>query len=44
MNQVKVSVIMPMYNVSKVIKRAVESLYAQTLSGIELIFTCTPSF
>ena len=38
MNQVKVSVIMPMYNVSKVIKRAVESLYAQTLSGIELIF------
>ena len=38
MNQVKVSVIMPMYNVSKVIKRAIESLYAQTLSGIELIF------
>lgn len=38
MNQVKVSVIMPMYNVSKVIKRAVESLYAQTLSGIELVF------
>ena len=38
MNQVKVSVIMPMYNVSKVKKRAVESLYAQTLSGIELIF------
>lgn len=29
---------MPMYNVSKVIKRAIESLYAQTLSGIELVF------
>ena len=37
-NQVKVSVIMPMYNVSKVMKRSIESLYAQTLSGIELIF------
>lgn len=38
MNQVKVSVIMPMYNVSKVMKRSIESLYAQTLSGLELIF------
>ena len=38
MNQVKVSLIMPMYNVSMVIKRAIEALYAQTLSGIELIF------
>lgn len=38
MSQVKVSVIMPMYNVSKVIKWAIESLYAQTLSGIELVF------
>ncbi len=37
-NQVKVSVIVPMYNVSKVIKRAIDSLYAQTLFGIELIF------
>ena len=37
-NQVKVSVIMPMYNVSKVMKRSIESLHAQTLSGIELIF------
>lgn len=38
MNQVKVSVIMPMYNVSKVMKRSIESLYAQTLYGVELIF------
>lgn len=38
MNQLKVSVIIPMYNVSKVMKRAIESLYSQTLSGIELIF------
>lgn len=38
MNQLKVSVIIPMYNVSRVMKRAVESLYAQTLSGIELVF------
>lgn len=38
MNQIKVSVIVPMYNVSKVMKRSIESLYAQTLSGIELIF------
>lgn len=29
---------MPMYNVGKVMKRSIESLYAQTLSGIELIF------
>ena len=38
MNLVKVSVIVPMYNVSKVMKRSIESLYAQTLSGLELIF------
>lgn len=38
MNQLKMSVIIPMYNVSRVIKRAIESLYDQTLSGIELIF------
>lgn len=38
MNQVKVSVIVPMYNVSKVMKRSIESLYVQTLSGLELIF------
>lgn len=37
-NQVKVSVIIPMYNVGKVMTRAIESLYAQTLPGIELIF------
>ena len=34
----KVSVIVPMYNVAKVLEPCVRSLCAQTLSGIELIF------
>lgn len=34
----KVSVIMPMYNVSGVMSRAVRSLFAQTLKGFEVVF------
>lgn len=37
-DKVKVSVIIPMYNVSKFLYRSVNSLYAQDLQGIELIF------
>ncbi|MGM9737054.1 MAG: glycosyltransferase family 2 protein [Candidatus Cryptobacteroides sp.] len=37
-NPIKVSVIIPMYNVAKFLHRSVQSLYGQTLSGIELVF------
>lgn len=37
-NQIKISVIIPMYNVAKVIHRAVQSLVNQTLTGFEVIF------
>lgn len=37
-DSIKVSVIMPMYNVAKVMRRAIESLYAQSLVGVEVIF------
>ena len=37
-DKIKVSVIVPMYNVAKVVHRAVETLMGQTLEGLELIF------
>ncbi|MDE6354470.1 MAG: glycosyltransferase [Prevotella sp.] len=38
MNEVKVSIIVPVYNVEKYVVRCIESIAAQTLSGIEAIF------
>lgn len=38
LNEVKVSVIVPMYNVAHIIDKAIETLFAQTLQGIEYIF------
>lgn len=38
MNMKKVSVIMPMYNVEKVMARSVQSLFAQTLRDFEAVF------
>lgn len=37
-NQIKISVIIPMYNVAKVIHRAIQSLVNQSLTGFEIIF------
>ena len=34
----KVSVIMPMYNVEKVMARSVQSLFSQTLRDFEAVF------
>ena len=34
----KVSVIVPMYNVSSVLDRCIETLFSQTLNDIELVF------
>lgn len=44
MNKIKVSVIVPIYNVEKYIERCVRSLMEQTLKEIEYIFVndCTP--
>lgn len=43
-NMVKVSIVIPVYNVGKYIKRCARSLFEQTLSEIEFIFVddCTP--
>lgn len=38
LNEVKVSVIVPMYNVAHIVDKAIETLFAQTLQGIEYIF------
>ena len=45
MNNIKISVIIPIYNVEKFIQRCAKSLFEQTMqSGIEFIFIndCTP--
>lgn len=44
MNRIKVSVIVPIYNVGKYIERCVRSLMEQTLDEVEYIFVddCTP--
>lgn len=34
----KVSVIMPMYNVEKVMSRSIHSLFAQTIRDFEVVF------
>ena len=38
LNEIKVSVIVPMYNVAHVLNKAIETLFAQTLKGVEYIF------
>lgn len=38
LNEIKVSVIVPMYNVAHILDKAVETLFAQTLKGVEYIF------
>lgn len=38
LNDVKVTVIVPMYNVEHILDKALETLFAQTLQGIEYIF------
>lgn len=38
MNQIRISVIVPMYNVQDVICRSVSSLYSQTMRDFEIIF------
>lgn len=38
LNGIKVSVIVPMYNVAHILDKAVETLFAQTLKGVEYIF------
>ena len=44
MNNPKVSVIVPVYNVEKYFARCLETLFSQTYSGIEYVFVndCTP--
>ena len=38
LNDVKVTVIVPMYNVEHILDKALETLFAQTLEGVEYIF------
>ena len=38
LNEIKVSVIVPMYNVAHILDKAIDTLYSQTLQGVEYIF------
>ena len=38
LNDIKVSVIIPMYNVEDILEKAIETLFSQTLKGVELVF------
>ena len=43
-NSIKVSILVPFYNVEKYVGKCVESLFTQTYSNIEYVFVndCTP--
>ena len=43
MNNVKVSVVIPVYNCAEFLPQCIESLRAQTLDDIEMIFVCDAS-